>query len=446
MGPDQKKAGKTAKQTADELRADTAARCHEIQVCLGNTEVPDLENVLEVGMAIRLALHIRGLPLLPYEVVRTVATYYLGIPALAVQRVVHLLAEVEFVALQTEGKTIKGILPKVPYYQDLYVSLGEFASSERDFTEAEQLSLEMLRRLARSPYKLDSLRSEMGTDPKLFARATRVGEEGGYLVRRRSRGRDILLSPTYFSENADTFADLVVSAGAETVQRAMDAVKSLQGVPLSLIEDGLVLDGRRLPPEEIKVLKRLAQDGAVKPPSIKTTHAGEQHFLFTPTPTGAALPLTKRDVYERALCLVAAVRQGQFLAKQYRIRSPGAVLYTLSRDGKLGRATTEANEQYRNLVRHRVARLVPVGSGYAELHLIDTEENREALRIALALVDQGTAKGIEVDEQARQALQLDQEYLESLVAAGQLRKREVVALDEDQQLELDMILSGGGTR
>src|SRR5690242_8139870 len=47
-----------------DLQADTAARCHEIQVCLGNTDVPDFESVLEIGMAVRLALHLRGLPLL----------------------------------------------------------------------------------------------------------------------------------------------------------------------------------------------------------------------------------------------------------------------------------------------------------------------------------------------------------------------------------------------
>lgn len=438
-------APKLVAPTSNEMRADTAARCHEIQVCLGHTDVPDLENVLEIGMAVRLALHLRGLPLLTYEVVKLVAVHYLGVPAMAVQRIVYLLQEVEFVALTTEGKTIKGILPKVPYYQDLYTTMGEFASTERKFSGAEELSLEMLRRLARSPQKVDTLRNDIGADRKLFERAVSVGEQGSYLVRHRARGRDIILSPTYFAENAATFADLVASSGAETVRRAMESVRKLQGVPLSLIESGTVtIDGRTLPPDEVRILKRLAQEGAVKPPSIKTGHAGEQHFLFTPTPTGAALPITKRDIYERAMNLVAAVRQGQFLPKKYAIQRPGAVLYVLLRDGRLARGTTEANEQYRNLVQNRVARLVPSGHGYAELHLIDTPENREALKIALALVDEGAATGVEVDEQARHALQQDQQYLESIVASGQLRKREVVPMNEDQQLELDMVLSRGG--
>lgn len=431
--------------TSAAARADTAARCHEIQVCLGHTEVPDLENVLEIGMGVRLALHLRGLPLLAYDVVRLVATHYLGIPAMAVRRIVDLLAEVEFVALQQEGNTVKAIFPKVPYYQDLYRTMGEFAATERTFSGAEDLSLEMLRRLARAPQNVDSLRNDIGAEPKIFAKATRIGEQGAFFIRRRTRGRDILLNPTYYSENAETFAELVVSSGADNLRRAMESVRKLQGVPLSLIESGKVaIDGRTLPPAEIAVLTRLAQDGAVKPPSIKTTHAGEQHFLFTPTPTGAALPATKRDIYERAMNIVAAVRQGQFLSKQYRIHKPGAVLYTLLRDGRLGRATTEASEQYRNLVRHRVAQLVPTGGGFSELRLIETPENREALQIALALVDEGSATGVEVDEQARRALQMDQQYLESIVASGELRKREVVPLGEAEQLELDMVLSQGG--
>ncbi len=222
----------------------------------------------------------------------------------------------------------------------------------------------------------------------------KVGEQGAFLYKRRARGRDIVLSPTYFSENADVFADLAASSGGGVIERALQSVRSLQGVPLSLVERGQIqLDGRYLPADEVQVLKRLAQDGAIKPPSIKTTHVGEQHFLFTPTPSGSALSPTKREIYERATACLAAVTQRQCPAKQHRSRAPGAGLYTLQRDGKLGRATTEAQEQYRNLVRHQIAHLKDTGNGFAELHLIETDENREALAMALALVNEGSATG-----------------------------------------------------
>ena len=142
------------------------------------------------------------------------------------------------------------------------------------------------------------------------------------------------------------------------------------------------------------MLKRLAQDGAVRPPCIKTSHAGENYFLFTPTPGDACLTPAKREIYEKAMAIVAAVRQGQFLASRYAIREPGAVLYKLKTDLKLSRATTEAIAQYKQLTILRVARLMPVGNtGYAELHIIDTPENREALRIAYDLVNARAAVG-----------------------------------------------------
>jgi hypothetical protein len=57
--------------------SELAARCHEIQVSLGRKEVPEFERLVEVGMAVRLALHIRGLPLIEYEVLKLVASHFL---------------------------------------------------------------------------------------------------------------------------------------------------------------------------------------------------------------------------------------------------------------------------------------------------------------------------------------------------------------------------------
>jgi hypothetical protein len=143
------------------------------------------------------------------------------------------------------------------------------------------------------------------------------------------------------------------------------------------------------------------------------------------------------------MAIVAAVRQGQFLPQAYAIRSPSAVIGALRDKLRLSRATTEATQQYLELVHLRVGMLIPSGNGFSEFRIIDTEENREALQIAYSMVSSGVAEGIEVDEDARKALQQGQEYIESIIAAGELRKRKIVKLDEGQQLELDLLLSGG---
>jgi hypothetical protein len=387
-------------------------------------------------MAVRLALHIRGLASVNYETLKLVANHYLGIPVGGVKSILEVLAEVEFVKLQTEGKTIKAVVPNVPYYETLYDTLGTYASGA-GFNEAEELSIELLCRLSKAPEKVDALQSHLGAEPKLFHRAFELGKVGAYLRVHRSRGRDIALSPTYFSENSEIYADMVAGAGSKQVKKLLNALHDLQGVPLSIIQKQKEIGGVPLSDDELNLLVRLAQDGAVKPPSITTTHSGEQFFLFTPTPSGGALAATKRDIYEKAMVIVAAVRQGQFLPRRYAIRSPGAVLYKLNENMKLGKATTEATQQYRKLVHLRVARLVDVGGGFSELHIINTPENREALSIAYHLVDAGVAAGTEVDESARNALQQDHSYVESLVASGELQRRHQVPITQEQQLEME---------
>lgn len=422
--------------------SEVAARCHEIQVSLGATEVPEFDLLSEIGMAVRLALHIRGLPAIRYETLRLVANHYLYVPTTAVQRIVLLLAEAEFVKVDQEGKTIKTVLPTVPYYEDMFTGLGDYAQTAGRFNETERLSIEIVRRLAESPEGLDSLRNTLGADSKLFARSVSIGQTGSYLVKRRARGRDVLLTPLYFSENADVFADVVASSGSKNVKRVLEAVRGMQGVPLSVIQRSSSIGACELSPRQISLLTRLAQDGIVKPPSIRTTYSGQNYFIFTPTPAGAALPPTKRDIYERAMAIVAAVRQGQFLPEAYAIRHPAAIIAALRDRLKLG-ATTEATQQYRELVHLRVGQLIPVGGGYSEFRIIDTEENKEALQIAYSLVTSGAAKGMEVDEEARRAFRQSQEYVESIIASGELRKRMHVKLDEGQQLELDLLLLGG---
>src|ERR1035438_3584030 len=118
-------------ESADETsaRAETAVRCHEIQVPLNKVDVPEFDGVLEIGSAVRLALHIQGLALIPYEVLRLVAVQLLSISSGSVKGIVELLAEIEFLKIQSDGSSIKSVLPTVPYYQDLYETIGAFAES-----------------------------------------------------------------------------------------------------------------------------------------------------------------------------------------------------------------------------------------------------------------------------------------------------------------------------
>jgi len=416
-------------------------KCHDIQVSLGNKNIPEYDAISEIGMMVRLSLHIRGLPLINYDILKLVADYYLQISSLALKVIVNNLAEIEFVKIDQEGSTIKSILPTVPYFDDVYESVGDFAFTERNFSEPEAIALEILTKLSDSPLHKSSL-FELGADKKVITHTLDLGEKGGFLIERKARGKDIILSPTYFTDNAELYTDLVAKAGASNVSRLNTLIKQSQGLPLSIIEKTQEINGSKLSVEDISMLKRLAQDGAIAPPSIKTSHSGLNYFMFTPTPGVARLQPGKKEIYERAIAMVASVRQGQLLPNRYAIRSPYLLLSSLKSKGFL-RANTEATEQYKKLALLRMCTLEDVGGGYRKLQLIDAPENHEALGIAISLIQGSATYGTEIDEDARFALQQDQEYIESKRAASELRATEKIPLDEEHQYEIDNLLLEG---
>ncbi len=416
------------------------ARCHEIQLATRDKEISRFEAIPEIGMAVQLALHIRGLPLVDYDQAKFVSAALLGVPRLAFDRIVKILAEVEFVRIGGGGSAPRTILPTIPYFDELYGGLGSYLS-QSGLDEFEALTLEVADRLAAAPHSTDSLAGKIGADRKAFNDSVEIGTKGGFLVSRRARGKDVLLNPSYFSENAELFADHVASVGAKSVDRTLQQLRGAQGWPVQLIEKTGEIAGSMVDQDGLRLLQRLAQDGAVKPPSITTSHAGTAVFLFTPTPGMGNLSPLKREIYERALAIVSAVRQGQLLPNRFRIRSPGAVLYTLIRDMQLS-PTSDYGEQYQGLVHYRVAKLEKLNNGYFQLKIIDTPENREALAIAYNLVSGGSTPDLGVDNEAVSAMSGSRDYVDSLLSSKLLRDKENVKLSEDDAFEIEQLILG----
>jgi hypothetical protein len=414
------------------------ARCHEIQLTLRDKDVPRFEAIPEIGMAVQLALHIRGLPTIDYGRAKFVSAVVLGIPKLAFDRIINLLAEIEFVRIGGGGAQPKTILPTVPFFDDLYAGLGEYLDN-RHIDEFESLTLAIVNRLASSPYNQDSLAGKLGVERSAFNDSVEIGTKGGFVVSRRARGKNVLLNPTYFAENAELFADHVAKSGASNVQKTLELLRASQGWPISLIEKQGEIAGTKLDPNGIQLLQRLAQDGLIKPPSIHTTHAGDSIFLFTPTPASVNISPLKREIYERALAIVSAVRQGQLLPNRYRIRSPGAVLYTLKRDLQLN-PTSDYTEQYQGLVHSRVAKLEKLNNGFRQLKVIDTPENREALSIAYNLVQGDGGPGVSIDKEAINAMSGTREYVESLVSSKLMREKQTIRLSKDNAFEIEQLI------
>lgn len=419
-----------------------AVRCHDVTVSLGTKQVAEFDRLVILGMAVRLALHLRGVPAVRYDLLRQVGLHLLQIPPTALSSVVEVLGEAEFVRIARQGSTIRSIVPTVPYYEDLFTGMGEVAQTEQ-LSEPEQLTLAMLDRLAKSPTSKNAIEG-CGADANLVDRTIDIGEQGGYIIEHRARGRDMLVSPVYFSENADAFADLAAGQGSGRVAGVINLLSQHQGWPLNLIRQQKRIGEVTIDNEQLKIVVALAGKGFSPPPAINTEHAGDNHFLFSPKPSSVTISPTKRQVYEAAMALVAAVRQGQLLPAKYAIRHPSALLTAL-KERKALRANTEAIEQYQKLVTLRLGRLVPAGGKkWAIFELIDVPENIEAVEMAIALVS-GESIGPTRDEEVAIAFRKGQSYVESLVGRQLLVEQSPITLDAVSKQEIDDLLLRGTT-
>lgn len=415
-----------------------AELAHDLQTGLGRISIPDFDRLPIVGMASILALHIKGLGAIEYGVLRQVSDHFFDIPAVALPQVLEVLEEIEYITLSKSGKNIKTIIPSVPHFDSVYLRIDEYLSNET-LTEHEQLAIAILGELTNKPEKRDALFGRLGAEKRLFSRCESIVSESGLVLSKRARGQDILISPIYFADNLDKLVDIAAAGGATRVERVLKLIGQSQGWPLSMIENQSEVAGTKISIDELNILKSMVTDGVLKPPSISRPNAISELFVFTPRPGGTRLNAGNREVYERAMGLVAAIRKGQLLPEQYRIRSPAAILSAL-RDRKFISTNSEAPHQYRNLVSLRIGKLVDTGGGRSRLELIDTPENLRAIDEALSLVKTGQMSQSSVDESARIALSQDETYVQSVVSASNFRKSTKLVLQPDEQDEVDKLL------
>lgn len=359
------------------MSRETAEFAFDLHAGLSSLKVTEFDQLQVVGMAATLAIHIKGLGEIEYEVLRKVSDHFLSIPSYALRAVLDVLAEIEFVRLFTSGKTIEKIAPNIPLFENVYEGLGDYVEQEVKLNEHEQTTVAILSSLYDAPRNKDSLRAKLGAEKSIFDRCIVLGSESGIVAEHVARGKRILISPFYFADNLNGLADVVAAAGTPALQSTLSKVKANQGWPLSLVAANNEIGGVKLSVTEAQLVQKLAAEGIVKPPTIKFGIKTES-FLFTPKPGSTRLNAANREVYERAMALISAVRKGQLLANSYPIRSPVRILEALRDSGHL-RSNSEAHEQYQNLVVLRVAHLKQTSPGMWQLHLNRTPENEAAL-------------------------------------------------------------------
>ncbi len=419
-------------------KTKTAEFSYDIHSALGEYETPEFDYLKTLGMAATLAVHIRGLGEIQYEVLKLASYHYFKIPSYALEKVIGILSELEFVDVLGSKNRIKSLIPKIPHFKSIYSIIGEFTDDD-DFNECELAMLAILNQVYEKPENKQKLINGVPAKPEAIQTSLKYSEASGLIRVHKARGKEIILSPYYFSDNLDGLADLTAKSGSNNISKVLDKLKANQGWPLSMVMRNKEIGGTKLDHVELSLINTMSSEGILKPPSIKFGNGNSEQFVFTPNPGSARLNAANREIYERAMALVSCVRKGQLMPAQYRIKSPVAILRSLRNKGYLN-SNSEASEQYKNLVFMKVAFLRPTSGSRCELVLIQSEENAQALDIAINLLTTGELASLEVNKEAIISFSKDETYIQSIISASDMRKRRQIQVAEEAKHEMDQLL------
>ncbi|WP_431269218.1 hypothetical protein [Dankookia sp. P2] len=413
-----------------------AEHAFDLQVGLQGADVPEYDAATAVGNAAVLAVNLRGLGEVQYQTLRLVAARHFHVRSDVLDGVLRILADLELVKLVTRGATINTVIPDVPHFEDIYERVGAYVAA-RPLNELEQLTVALLHHLHQHPMNRDALRAKLGADKAAFDSCLEIGVQAGVMLDQRARGRDIVASPLYF-DNLDALIDVAARGDTPHLKRLLGLVKQHQGMPLSTILSQHRIAETSISADEAALLQALASEGIIKPPSIIRPNSMEERFVFTPSPGRVRMSAANREIYEKGMALAAAVRKGQLLPEQVRIRSPQALLSALE-DRKWINASSEAAYQYKNLAVLGVGRLVSTGGDFHRFHLIDVPENLQAVRIARILLVGEQPMNLEQDKEARLLLGQDEAYVRSQISAASLRKPTPVPMSKRAEAEMKQL-------
>lgn len=418
---------------------ETAEYAFDLQVGLEGADVPEFDAGRLLGNAAILAVNLRGLGEVDYASLRLVAAHHFGIRSDVLDGVLRALADLELVRLITSGRSIKSVIPQVPHFEEVYSTVGRY-TEQTPLNELEQLTFHILHELYNSPVNRDALRSRLGVDNATLNTTLEIGTAAGLMVDERARGRDMIASPIYFSGNLEGLIDIAARGDTPSMHKVLTLISKHQGLPLSVINSTSQIAGTDLHPDELALLKRMAEEGIIKPPSIKRPNKVEEKFVFTPAPGRTRMSAANREIYEKAMALAAAVRKGQMLPEAFRIKSPHALLSALE-ERKYIRASSEAAHQYKNLTVLGLGRLESTGGSFYRFRLIDIPENLEAVRMARRLLSGEQPSDLEQDRDARLMLGQDESYVRSHLASATLRKGpDKPVLSKRAQREIDQYM------
>jgi hypothetical protein len=375
----------------------------------------ELFTTQEIGMAAALASWIKGQDVLDVESLREFAANQLDINTFAFDRVVQILAELEFVrGLTLSGHRVKSFFESVPeMHETMYGRLGA-KWSEQGPTEIESSLLGTVEQLSRGPAAVD----ELDVDPKVRQKVLDLGSRAEAIRLINVAGREIAYSPFFSIEQPTAVEAALKTVDLVEVQRAIRSVRDHQGLPLSVAVSG-------------STLNKLVGAGLMAGPALKRADGTSETFAVAPYGLSPELRSIKRPILDKAQAMVAAMRMGEHFGTVTKLRYPALVLHKL-KSGYVAAAHTDTPRQWAMLYRLGVVEFVPQGS-LKGIRLVRDKhgDNEAAVQIAIDLLEHGEAADAkEWHDQAAQSLLVEGRYLTPIQGVREARQREELA-DED---------------
>lgn len=366
-----------------------------------------------VGMAADLASLVRDRELISdMEALEAVAAAELDIPSTSFDSVLLLLEDAELVELTRSKGQVTGLTSEVPFYRDLYETLGQTWRDRRP-SQLEEEILTVVNQLARGPVAAESLVEVTGIEAADLDAVMRLGTEAELIKSVRGLDGTILYSPYTSFENPALLSTLAEKHGSDRLLAEFQALRAHQGLAVTADIHPLLHDaiGR----------------GLLVAPSVELPGAAGQRqpFATLPYTLDKELLLGEKPVLDKALAVIACVRCGEQFGGYSNLPDPVMAVNKLLREGELN-PHSSSSRQYRLMRNKGVIRFGAdprPGGSWVVPTLIDTPDNRRALEIARDLLTLGEAMTGRRSEAAQDLLSTDARYLTPLKTVKATRPR-----------------------
>ena len=413
-------------------------RAQDIQTSTQDVELGplsgEIKNVRLVGMAERLASHVRGTEVIAdYKRLAYVGSQF-GIDALVLPQVLKVLEDLEWVRVEKRGASIVKVEESVPYFDDIYSAGGRYFRDSAP-TEVEQAAIEVSDILTSSPVPEIYVREQLGLDDTTYAKVLDVGRSGKLIEQYTSPADNetILYSPLYWIENPEKVKrmyELLKRHGADEVHTALSKVRSYQGFPL--LNEVLTTESSSSS-AEIEIISEAIRRGIILAPEVDSFR-GKRNFAFVPT---VGLPVEEKIILEKAMAVLACIRYGQHFGSITKIHDPEAILNAVLRPPHRIGSHTEIRRQYAILVGRGMGRVFPDSTQRERyfFELIPTDENKRAVQLARDLLKVGEViEGKGLSREAQGVLFYTGSYDEAIRTLPKLKKSPQLSLRTQEDL------------